>query len=212
MVITNDSISTFTWTSWNEEYTATSGTITTPTVSLTGAGGTASTVRIWTSWNQGYGSGTQTITSPNVHLANGSVARDVAISNEEYQARLRQQEEASRLRLERLRVERLEQDAANARAAVLLAENLTEEQRAELADKKYFTLKSLRPNGEERIYRIHRGQSHNIERVDAAGNRMQRYCMHPIINCPVEDTMLTQKLWLQNPELEDELLRRANRS
>lgn len=224
IIVSNDSPTTATWTSWNEDYTATTAAITAPTLTLTGSGGTVSNARIWVAWNEGGHGGTaavtQSITSSSAdtwvtwnqaHLAN-TVVRKVQMSDEEYQAALRQQEEASRLRQERYRVEQVEREAANARAAIILEENLTAEQRAELAAKQYFTLKSLRPNGEERIYRIHRGRSHNIERVDAAGNRMQRYCMHPIVNCPVEDTMLTQKFWLQTPELEDELLRRANRS
>jgi hypothetical protein len=232
IIVGNDSPTTVTWTSWNEQYTGAGGGGTaSPSVILTNDSGTTTTARIWGSWNEQFGepqgTGAATVATTQVSItsgtntwvvwnraysASGSAVIQPRMSDEEYQAQLRRQEEESRLRLERLRVEQVERDAANARAAIILEENLTREQRDELAAKQYFTMKSIRPNGEERIYRIHRGRSHNIERVDAAGNRMQRYCMHPIVSCPVEDTMLTQKLWLQNPELEDELLRRANRS
>lgn len=227
LVVANGGTTTITWTAWNDEYTASSTMPHAPTVSLTGGGGTAntSTVRIWTSWNEEYEGTTpaltNSVTSSNANTwirwnqtfsTSGVVTRDLQISNEEYQARQRQYAEDSRRREERYRADQLEREEAKARAAVILEENLNAEQRAELAAKQYFTMRSLRPNGEERLYRIHRGRSHNIERVDAAGNKIQRYCMHPIVDCPVEDTMLTQKLWLQNPELEDELLRRANRS
>lgn len=222
-----------TWTAWNEDYSTTSVTAS-PVVRVQAitdggtSGGTASD-RIWVRWNQEYttsvtATGTAEVTVATAHGSattvtidpwpawNATYVRERRNSDEEYQAQLRRSQEQQRERERRWQAERAEREQADQRANVLLREALTPEQQAELADKQYFTLRTVRPNGEERIYRIHRGRSHNIERVDASGRRMQRYCMHPVIDCPDADTMLAQKLWLQNPDLEDELLRRANRS
>ena len=190
------------WVNWNRTYTGTSS-VTSPTIDVEGA--TVRVVDPWGAWNSEY------------------TVNAVRISDEEFQARVRQQQADARERAARWEAERparearqraelAESEAAKQRAALILRESLTPEQQAELAEKNYFTIRSIRPNGEERHYRIHRGRSHNVERVDASGRKIRRYCMHPIVNCPDEDTMLTQKLWLQNPDLEDEFLRRANQS
>ncbi len=87
-------------------------------------------------------------------------------------------------------------------AEILLLENLNEEQRAEYKRLKYF-----RVIVGEKIYRIKRGRVGNIELIDDAGI-VARYCVHPAVGCPDQDTMLAQKLMLENDE--KELLRLAN--
>lgn len=224
-----------TWTAWNGQYTATmsatAGNAVTVGIVSEASDSTSGTVpdRIWLRWNQEYTTGASATLGAEVTLANATgsattvsidpwpawnhtYARDRQVSDEEFRARQRELEAAERQRLAQYREEQAERQRATDRAALLLRESLSPEQRAELADKQYFTLRKISQDGEERIYRIHKGRSHNIERVDASGRRLQRYCMHPIINCPDEDTMLTQKLWLQDEQLEEELLRRANRS
>lgn len=224
-----------TWTAWNEHYTsttsATAGNAVTVGILSETSDETTGTVsdRIWLRWNQGYTTAASGALGAEITISNATgnattvsidpwpawnhtYVRDRQISDEEFQARQRQLEADQRERQARYREEQAERQRATDRAALLLRESLSPEQRAELADKHYFTLRKISRDGEERIYRIHKGRSHNIERVDASGRRLQRYCMHPIINCPDEDTMLTQKLWLQDEQLEEELLRRANRS
>lgn len=87
-------------------------------------------------------------------------------------------------------------------AEILLLENLNEKQREE-----YKRLKSFKVIVKDKIYRIKRGRVGNIELIDDAGI-VARYCVHPSIACPDEDTMLAQKLMLENDE--KELLKLAN--
>lgn len=123
---------------------------------------------------------------------------------------------ANRAREERLdqllaRTRAAQAEAAKARAQLLLRENLTDQQKAELADKRFFTLTKIdSATGERRHYRIHTGRAGNVEQVDENGQRLARYCIHPKISCPDEDTMLAQKLMLET--CEPEFLRVANRS
>jgi hypothetical protein len=135
----------------------------------------------------------------------------VQISDEEYQAR-RGRDEAARVEREaRYLAESLERERAKARAQILLREHLTDEQKAELAEKKYFSLGVIdSKSGERRTYRIHQGRAGNVEQVDDNGRRLKRFCIHPNISCPDEDTMLAQKLWLETQEAE--FLRVANHS
>ncbi len=95
-----------------------------------------------------------------------------------------------------------ERREAGERARILLLDNLSEEQREE-----YERLESFRVIVGDRMYRIKRGRVGNIELIDDEGI-VARYCVHPEVECPDEDTMLTQKLMLENDE--QELLRLAN--
>jgi hypothetical protein len=126
------------------------------------------------------------------------------ISDEEYQARRRRDEE-------RRVIAEGEKARARERAQVLLREHLSDAQKAELADKRFFSLSTIdSKTGEERLYRIHQGRSGNVEQVDATGKRLRRFCIHPHIECPDEDTMLAQKFWLETQE--DRFLQVANHS
>lgn len=91
------------------------------------------------------------------------------------------------------------------RAAALLAEHLSEEQAAEYAQHKYFTVISR--DGQRR-YQIHHGRSGNVREVNGQGHRLRTFCIHPGEAVPDEDTMLAQKLMLEADD--PEFFRLAN--
>jgi len=170
------------WTSWVE--TATSSTSTTNIITTDSwTSNSASNTLVWGSWNDNY----------------HAVRQEIRISNEEYRRR-----EAQRLQVEGERRE------ARERAARLLNENLNEQQRLELAEKGHFHLRSLSRDGQERIYRIRKGQVQNIHEVDASGRILNTICAHPRVAVPDEDAMLIQKLMLESPEGHDDFLKIAN--
>lgn len=206
------------WTVWNEDYGS--------TTTVTGT-----TSQIWTIWVQ-QTTGTGTITVPEVHVqtptitgnaTNGviwtrwnsqHVVQDVApprireATPEEVQARLRREEE-QRAQQAALAAET---ERAKERAVKLLHENLSAQQREQLAQNGYFELESISKNGERKKYRIHRKWSHSIQQVHPdTGARIKTLCIHPREATPVEDSMLAQKLMLEGG-MEDELLRIANHS
>lgn len=180
------------WTSWNQEYTTASltGNDATTTI-VSSATGSTIIVDPWPAWNRTY-----TITSPWTNNAANFAARRVPDSPEALAARVRAEGERA---------------LARERAQRMLRENLSPEQREELAANGHFTLAVLdRDSGERRLYRIRKGRSRNVQRVDDSGRVLKTLCAHPAIACPDEDTMLAQKLWLQNQE--QEFLRIANHS
>jgi hypothetical protein len=104
-----------------------------------------------------------------------------------------------------------EKKEARERAARLLQEHLTPEQKAELADKGFFTLQSIDRNGRTRHYQIRKGYQRNVHEVDpATGRRLNTICAHPKVAVPDEDAMLIQKLMLESPVGHEEFLRIAN--
>lgn len=195
---TSATSSTNIWTIWVRGSATTSTSVTVGTGNIVAAGsttaGTSGTI-IWGTWNNTY-----------------------VESQEQVQARLRRNEEARQRQIqynEEARLQRLvtdtERAAARERAALLLNEALSEQQRLELADKGHFSLRVIdSKTQEERLYRIRRGRSGNVDRVDASGRVLNKFCIHPIIACPDEDTMLAQKLMLEHDE--EKFLRTANRS
>lgn len=103
-----------------------------------------------------------------------------------------------------------ERQLARQKAAALLAAALDDRQRVDLASKGFFDLTVHGKTGEAKRYRIYRGRAGNVRRLDEGGREVRRYCIHPQIDCPDEDTMLTQKLWLEHQE--ELFLRTANAS
>jgi hypothetical protein len=99
---------------------------------------------------------------------------------------------------------------ADKRAEKLLEEQLSAAQREELAAQGFFTLRTIAPTGEGRIYRIRRGRSRNVEQVDGTGRVIKTLCAHPQAMVPDADTMLAQKLMLEFGE--EEFLLIANHS
>jgi hypothetical protein len=233
---TSTAVTSTIWPTWNQQYTSTTGGITTGTTVCGGAGAVSNSVIVvhadgeivkgWKSWNSTYverttatgTSGTTTLVVDPwvvwVQLADGTITGTLPsiqprISEEEYQARRREEERRENEWRQQRAIEAREREAAKARAQVLLREHLTEEQKAELADKRFFSLSVIDgKSGERRHYRIHQGRAGNVEQVNESGNRIKGFCIHPSIDCPDEDTMLAQKLWLETRE--DEFRRVAN--
>lgn len=165
-------------------------------ISVTGStNSTGSSVRIWSGWSENY------------RISNEEFQRRQRVTAEQqarYEAQRAQQEQA------RIQVEG-EKQAARERAAMLLRAHLSEEQRLELADKGYFTIRSIDKNGQTRHYQIRKGFHQNIHEVEpASGRRLNTICAHPQVRVPDEDAMLIQKLMLESPEGHDEFLRIAN--
>ena len=188
------------WTAWNTSYTAIS-TINTATANLATTQIITPSGVIWTAWNQSY-SAINTANLNTLHVGQQLVPR----TPEQVQQDLQRNEQYRQRQI----VVEAERAKARERAAKLLQETLTPKQREELAAKGHFTLETIAPTGERRVYRISRGRSHNIARVDDNGKILKTICAHPIEAVPDEDTMLAQKLWLETRE--EEFLRIANHS
>jgi len=98
------------------------------------------------------------------------------------------------------------QNEARERARALLHRHLSDRQRISLVQSSYFDVRTA----SGRRYRIRQGRVRNVDQLNDEGFRVATYCAHPGIECPDEDTMLTQLLWLQHDE--EHFLRIANRS
>jgi hypothetical protein len=100
--------------------------------------------------------------------------------------------------------QRQEQDA-EVRAAALLQSLLSEVQRRQLQERQYFELMVEGGEKPARRYRIYRGSAGNIKRLDAEGNEVESWCVHPrgIPDC---DVMAGQMLHLMH---DDEGLRKT---
>jgi len=89
----------------------------------------------------------------------------------------------------------LPDQAAEAKARVLLERALTPEQRRDLCASRYFYVK-----GKKFTYRIREGHSGNVDAIDSSWCVISRYCAHPLGRVPVYDMMLAQKLWIETDE------------
>lgn len=117
-----------------------------------------------------------------------------------YQLRTENAEEA------RLQRERQEQEAAveRQRADELLREHLTKEQIEQLDKKGEFEVEAQ--SGKR--YAVSKGRAGNVYSLDERRQKIAKHCIHPDDNCPDQDTMLAQLLWLKWNE--SEFLRIAN--
>lgn len=167
----------------------------------------------WPVWNQTITSSTTSAIWTNWMLYPGTTnrgqivraaVRSAAPADAAESLRIRQQMHAHHEQVT------LAKSAARDKARALLLQHLTDRQRIDLASNGYFELETIQPSGERRRYRIHRGRAGNVRRLDEQGREVRRYCIHPVIACPDEDTMLTQKLWLETQE--ELFLRTANAS
>lgn len=176
------------WLTWNESVT------------------TAATATIWNVWNDN--TPITTTTTPTVggyEVRMGAYLPRVETAEQ----RAARHAEAARRQQENIRIEG-EKRLARQKAQALLDRALSEAQREQLRANGYFDLETISKDGERRRYRIKRGRQGNVHRLDEQGREVRRYCIHPMIQCPDEDTMLTQKLWLENNE--ELFLRTANAS
>lgn len=121
-----------------------------------------------------------------------------------------EEREAERQASERWRAQQEEQrrkrEQAQQKAKAILEQHLTEEQRAQLARDKFFVVQGSKG----RQYRVRQGRSMNVDRLDEAGQPIERLCAHPAVACPDEDTMLVQKLHLEHDE--EDFYRIANKA
>lgn len=85
--------------------------------------------------------------------------------------------------------------AAQAKARVLLESALTPQQRRDLFTERCFYVK-----GKRFTYRIREGHSGNVDQLDSAGLVISRFCARPLGRLPVYDVMLAQKLWIETDE------------
>jgi hypothetical protein len=175
------------WPAWNETVT------------------TATTAAIWNVWTD-ISTTTPTVTGSTLYEVRPVHYLGQRVTPEQREAA---QALAERRAAETLRIEG-EKKLARQKAQALLEQHLDEAQRAQLRANGFFELTAISKNGERRRYRIHRGRHGNVRRLDEQGREVKRYCIHPMIACPDEDTMLTQKLWLENDE--ELFLRTANAS
>jgi hypothetical protein len=97
--------------------------------------------------------------------------------------------------------------AAKQRAKVLLMEHLDEEQKKSLEKDRKFIVHSC---DKKRVYVIKHGRAGNIELLNDEGIAVAKFCIHPAIQCPDEDTMLAQKLLLETNEAQ--FLKIANKT
>lgn len=102
---------------------------------------------------------------------------------------------------------RIERQRAVERAELLLLESLSAHQLQEYRDRGTFVV--AHPGPPPRLFRLQKRRVANIVELDARGLPAARYCVHPRLDCPDADTMLSQKLWLENRP--QELLDLANR-
>jgi hypothetical protein len=89
----------------------------------------------------------------------------------------------------------LPNQAAVAKARILLDRALTPKQRRDLFARGYFYVK-----GKRFTYRIREAHSGNVDALDSRGCVISRYCAHPLGRVPVYDLMLAQKLWIETDE------------
>jgi mRNA-degrading endonuclease RelE of RelBE toxin-antitoxin system len=183
-----------TWTSWN---TNTTCSCTTSSSDLT-----------WNDWN---------ITATYSTAASSSVwyywtaAPERQRTKKEIAAEEKYQEEQRLLRIEREKEYKKKQEQlakamkeAEERAKETLKECLDEEQ-VQMLEKDSFFLVEVKSGNK---YRIRKGRTRNIERIDKDNKIVEHLCVHPKIQCPDYDTMLTQKLMLE--ENEEDLRKVAN--
>lgn len=166
---------------------------------------TATVTNVWGYWNA---TGTTTTTSYGQQVwttwAGGTNYQPRQLTAEERAAQAerqaqwqREQVAAAAHRVEEQRRTEEEQRVARARAEELLLDNLTDEQQADYQETQSFRVISA--DG-ERVYRVKRGWSGNVELIRPDGRVAARYCIHPREWVPEQDNMLAQKLLLETDE------------
>lgn len=93
---------------------------------------------------------------------------------------------------------------AEERAESILTDNLNREQKEAYAARKIIPITTAKG----RMYVIKKGRAGNVYRIDESGKEIEKFCIHPVEQCPDEDVMLAQLLWLR--WCENEFLRVAN--
>ena len=125
---------------------------------------------------------------------------------EQLQAQLSQERERRRAAEAYAAAERKAKD----KAETILRQHLTPKQVEDLNSKNSFRLESISKDGQRRTYEIKRGRIGNVYLLGPGDKQVEKYCIHPRMNVPDADSMLTQKLLLEADE--ETFLRVANRT
>ena len=164
---------------------------------------TNSTTGAWESW-AGDTSGTSTWA---VWASGTGCTTNIAnLQSRELSAEEREQmrlEDERRRQDEARRAE--ERRQADARADGLLLACLTPAERKTMEKMAALVVRSQTG----RTFRLRRSRSRNVDEMDADGNVIARFCIHPQDHMPHGDLLLAQKLMLETDEAE--FLRIANR-
>lgn len=170
----------------------------------TASSSTAVTGTVWQNWQT-------TITSNCTSASNlvwsnwsASSSDSFVIASESEEARAAREARAAEAD-ERRRVQEQERAAADAKARELLLSILLPWQKEQFEKHGWFLVKS-----KKHVYRIRRGWSANIDRLDADGKVTDQLCIHPRQAIPLADLMAAQKLMLET-DAEEQLLATAYR-
>jgi hypothetical protein len=169
---------------------------------LTNTTATASSGDIWRSWVTVDTSAT-TSTNATVWVA-WTGTGNVVVRQQVYQPPSPPTAEEIAARHARAEQEAKEKAEADTRANELLESHLTEEQRRQLRELDAFIVDLT-----SKQYRIRRGWAGNVDEIKD-GMVVARHCIHPAVNVPYGDHMLSQKFMLETNEAE--FLRIANRT
>lgn len=179
-----------TWNAWNLDSGGTSSATTNTWAQWTG---TAAAPDIWYRWTDSNGTGYQEVSTQQWGQPRQLSAEEIQAARIANEQRQRELEQSQR-----------EQKEAEEKAEKLLQENLDQEQKAAYAERKVIPITTQRGNR----YLIRRGRVGNVVRLDDKSREIEKFCIHPIEQCPDEDVMLTQLLWLR--WCEEDFLRVAN--
>ena len=166
---------------------------------------TAATSTVWYGWCD---SGTSTTTD-----STGSIwyrwvdSAPQIIITQQRQPSEAEIAENKRIEREQLEAFRAKEAAKKEKARELLREVLTDEQDKQFDEKGYFELVSVKSG---KRYRVHKGRTRNVELLKADGTVAKRLCFHPEEYVHDYDTLVSQKLMLEN--YEDEVKKVANYS
>ena len=166
---------------------------------------TTSSNELWYQWNDSYT--TTSIASTEIYT---SWIYDTTASTICYEESIEQQlnriQVLAQERQAQQRQREQERLQAHQKSTIILSESLNHQQRRDFDKLGYFFVQS--PSG--RLYRIREGRAINIDLMKGQSRNVveKRLCAHPHIDCPNRDTMLVQKVMLEN--MEHEFLRIAN--
>jgi hypothetical protein len=153
---------------------------------------------VWVSWTTDSTGAVREVRSSQVPVSGGYVTPALSAAQ-------REQREADNERWRLQREERArKREEADTRAAELLMDHLTEEQKGDMQRDGFFFVQSKRPG---RKYRLRHGRMGNVD-VMEEGRVLHRLCAHPAVDVPNEDTRLAQKLMLEH--MEDVFIGKAN--
>ena len=191
---------------------STDGTWYTWTSSDTTTSTCASDTSTWGKWCSGTSVAYYTTSSTSATATTWSGWVNVTYAKQESEAEKEARLEQTRIAAEAQK-KRDEERAAKdkikeEKARQLLAEVLTDEQDAQLDKDGYFDLQNVKTGTR---YRINKGRSRNIQQLDdKTGKPIKTICFHPGEYLHNYDTMVIQKLMLENDE--EQVRRVANYS